>query len=200
MDKKGVEKFKKEAEEVVAGIKRLQAEIERYKTGAESFETATGILAEVARQQEEITEKLKEYIVGLYDIDTEKLMDTLKEMEGLTKTLGRQTEMANKTTGELLPMVNDLWGMTEDLEKNTEKAVGEMKGIGERLENIEIGYTEIRKELERRAREEGEIRERIEEGKIWIDRLTEKMSKMEGVAQRIENAEKRIEEKVKALK
>ena len=71
---------------------------------------------------------------------------------------------------------------------------------GDLRHKIEIGYTEIKEELERRAKEEGEIRERIEEGKIWIDRLTEKMSKMEGVAQRIENAEKRIEEKVKALK
>lgn len=200
MDKKGLEQFKKDSDEILKGIEKLQGEIQRYKSGAESFQVAAELLQEVAKQHEEVSGNLKEYISGLYDIDTEKLIEVVRKMEGEAGKMTREIQIANKTTGELLPMVNDLWGLTEDFGKKIEEIIGRVEEISKRIGAVEDGYEEVSRELKERAKEEGAIRERIEESKIWIDRLMEKMGKMEGVAQRIENSEKRIEEKIKAMK
>lgn len=200
MDQKELEKFRAESETVLKGIKKLEKQIEKYKTGAEAFAVAAEMMGEMNQQQGKITEQLEEYIGGLYELDTEKIIEVLKRIEGDTAKIAREVELASKTTGELLPMVNDLWGMTEDLERRITGTVKEISEVGERISRVESGYEAIEKELKRRAEEEGAIRERMEEGKIWIDRLIEKMGKMEGVAQRIENSEKRIEEKIKAMK
>ena len=200
MDQKDIERFREESEGVLRGIKKLEKQIEEYKTGAEAFQVATEMMGEMNRQQGKITEQLGEYIGGLYELDTEKIIEVLKRVEGDTGKIAREVEIASKTAGELLPMVNDLWGMTEDLERRIGETVKEISQVSERIMKIEQGYEAVEKELKRRAEEEGAIRERIEEGKIWIDRLMEKMGKMEGVAQRIENSEKRIEEKIKTMK
>ena len=74
MDKKELENFRKQSDEVMTGIEKLQKEIKKYKTGAESFEVAAELLQNVVDEQSEVTKKLKEYIFGLYDIDTEKVV------------------------------------------------------------------------------------------------------------------------------
>ena len=189
MDKKELENFRKQSDEVMTGIEKLQKEIKKYKTGAESFEVAAELLQNVVDEQSEVTKKLKEYIFGLYDIDTEKVVERLKSMEGAAEKMTREVEIANKTTDELLPMVNDLWGVTEDLEK-----------ISEKTSALTMSYENVCRELENRGEKEKEMSDRIDEEKIWIERLMKRMEKMDSVAQRIENAEKRIEEKIKVLK
>lgn len=200
MDKKELENFRKQSDEVMTGIEKLQKEIKKYKTGAESFEVAAELLQNVVDEQSEVTKKLKEYIFGLYDIDTEKVVERLKSMEGAAEKMTREVEIANKTTGELLPMVNDLWGVTEDLEKNLAELVGRVEKISEKTSALTMSYENVCRELESRGEKEKEMSDRIDEEKIWIERLMKRMEKMDSVAQRIENAEKRIEEKIKVLK
>ena len=49
MDKSDVEDFKIKSGEILVGIERLQREIKKYKTGAESFQTASELMEEMVK-------------------------------------------------------------------------------------------------------------------------------------------------------
>ena len=80
MDKEELDKIKAQADEVIRGVTELQEEIKKYRSGAESFELATGALALVAEREKEVTKRIEKYLEVISKSNVKKILGDLEEV------------------------------------------------------------------------------------------------------------------------
>ena len=137
MDKEEFEKIKRLSDNATAEIMRLQAEILRYKNGADSFSEATVAIKELSGKQDEILKTIDEYVKAL-----EKL-DFKGKIEAEYKRMKEMTERLEKTAGKLEKAQREL--------SETERRVED--GQDEFLEEVKEENRAMRREM-RKMREE----------------------------------------------
>ena len=81
MDKEELDRIKAQSDEVIRGVVELQEEIKKYKSGAESFELATGALALVAEREKEVTKRIEKYLETISKSNVKKILEDLNEIE-----------------------------------------------------------------------------------------------------------------------
>ena len=117
MDKEELDKVKAQAEEVIRGVAELQDEIKKYKSGAESFELATGALALVAEREKEVTKRIEKYLEAISKSNVKKILADLDEVsEKVIEVKDEYGEIEKKVLAQ------------QREEKKLEKEIRELRG------------------------------------------------------------------------
>ena len=96
MDKEELDRIKAQSNEVIQGIVDLQEQMQRYKSGAESFELAVGVLGEIAEREKNVVTEMKDYIDEIAKINIKKEKRLEKEIQSLSKEIVELKEILKK--------------------------------------------------------------------------------------------------------
>lgn len=127
MDKGDIEEFKIRSGEILVGIERLQREIKKYKTGAESFQTASELMEEMVKKEGKMLEMIEDYVMGLYKMDAEGIVD---EMTGVVASVKKADRNIEDNTNRLIKLQRELEAAidrVEELEVKYERALDQAK-------------------------------------------------------------------------
>ena len=135
MEKEELDKIKEQSDEVIRGVVALQEEIKKYKSGAESFEIATGVLAQVAEREKEVTLEIKKLMAQISKSNMSKMIENLGEIEEkmenvrgdfeeIEKRLMAQQREEKKIEREMKELRAEMTEMKDLLIKNKEKKGG----------------------------------------------------------------------------
>lgn len=122
MDREEIEKLKKLSENATLEIRRLQLEIERYKSGADSFEEATCALKNLAAVNSEMMEKMEGLVKTIPELDTKrvrKMGSELSEAVNVMKRMTERVETSNRETRKEIRLMKD--EILEKLKDNQRK-------------------------------------------------------------------------------
>ena len=92
MDREELEKIRKLSDNAVAEISRLQGEISRYKSGADSFLEGTRAIKDLAAMEEKIGQELREVILAIPELDTKKIRNEERKTRERLNRLAEEME------------------------------------------------------------------------------------------------------------
>ncbi len=81
MDKEELDRIKAQSDEVIRGVVELQDQIKKYKSGAESFELAVGVLGGVAEREKEVVRSVEKYLEVISRTNIKKMIQEIREIE-----------------------------------------------------------------------------------------------------------------------
>ena len=96
MDKEELDRIKAQSNEVIQGIVDLQEQMQRYKSGAESFELAVGVLGEIAEREKGVVFEMQKYIRDISKINIKKEKQLEKEIQNLREEIAELKEILKK--------------------------------------------------------------------------------------------------------
>ncbi|MBR3204069.1 hypothetical protein IKF81_00065 [Candidatus Saccharibacteria bacterium] len=123
MDREDLEKIKQLSANATKEITRLQEEISRYKSGADSFEEGVKILKNLAAMEQRNAEELEKVIRHIPELNTKKIR---AEEE-------RTRERINKIAEELEEFDRKAEKILEENEKQNREMRKEMRKIKEEI-------------------------------------------------------------------
>lgn len=129
MDKEELDKIKEQSNEVIRGVTALQEEIKKYKSGAESFELAVGVLAQVSEKEKEVAMDMKKLIAEMRKSSFKKTVDELEEIENSIEEASKKMVSEQKTEKRLEKEIKELRMEMSEIKILLENSKGKKGGI-----------------------------------------------------------------------
>ena len=123
MDREELEKIRRLSENATGEIARLQAEISRYKSGADSFEEGMKAIKNLAATSERMTFELGKVIKGIPELDTKKIRAEEKKTR---ERLNRLAEELEKSNERIERVSEELEGRDREIRREIRKVKSEI--------------------------------------------------------------------------
>ena len=143
MDKGSIEEFKIRSQEILRGMEKLQGQIRNYKNGAESFQMAADMLGEIAKKEDEVLDDIRDYVAGLYKLDTEEVVEEMTELAGSIKRAQNniedsvdrleRMERGFRQVNELIDKVDEMMSRVDVMEEGYVKAMKKLEALVNRV-------------------------------------------------------------------
>ena len=131
MEKEELDRIRAQSDEVIRGVFELQEQIKKYKSGAESFEIAVGMLNQIAERERGVTEKIEKYISGISKSEVKKVFEELQKIEEKTAKISVQYERIQK---ELDSKVREEKRIESEMKLLREELMATRKKVGQKEE------------------------------------------------------------------